>query len=97
MKQRTKTFCLALIVAALLLIAASTTRSEAQTGGAYDLSWNSIDGGGVTFATGGVYSLGGTSGQPDAGLLTGGSYALLGGFWGAANTAGSLYLPLIVR
>ena len=29
----------------------------AQSGGGYDLSWNTVDGGGVTFATGGGYTL----------------------------------------
>ncbi len=51
--------------------------------GGYDLSWWTVDGGGHTFSTSadGVYSLGGTIGQPDAGLLTGGDYTLAGGFW----------------
>ena len=55
----------------------------------YGLSRYTIDGGGVSFATGGTYSLGGTIGQPDAGVLSGGSYVLLGGFWlgGAAVVA----------
>jgi hypothetical protein len=53
----------------------------AQSGGPYDLTWSTIDGGGATGVTGGIYSLGGTAGQPDAGLSTGGSYSLEGGFW----------------
>ncbi len=53
----------------------------AQSGGPYDLTWSTIDGGGATAVTGGVYSLGGTAGQPDAGLSTGGVYSLQGGFW----------------
>lgn len=52
----------------------------AQTGGGYDLTWNTADGGGATFATGG-YSLGATIGQADAGTSAGGAYALSGGFW----------------
>lgn len=36
-------------------------------------------------AAGGVYSLNGTIGQPDAGAASGGVYALSGGFWGVAN------------
>jgi len=48
----------------------------------YDLSWWTVDGGGVTFATGGPYSLGATAGQHDAsGALVGGSFSLAGGFW----------------
>ncbi len=56
--------------------------ANAQSGGPYDLSWWTIDGGGITFATGGVYNLGGTIGQPDASnALAGGPYSLTGGFW----------------
>jgi len=54
--------------------------APAQSGGPYDLTWSTIDGGGATAVTGGVYSLGGTAGQPDAGLSTGGVYSLQGGF-----------------
>ncbi len=49
------------------------TGANAQSGGGYDLSWWTIDGGGITFATGGSFNLGGTVGQPDASNpLTGG-------------------------
>ena len=72
----------------------------AQSGGDYDLSWSTVDGGGGTFSTGGVYSLGGTAGQLDAGLLTGGVYTLDGGFWGGGAVAAPeylIYLPLVLR
>ena len=39
---------------------------QAQSGGGYNLTWNSVDGGGATFSSGGGYLLGGTAGQPDA-------------------------------
>ncbi|MFN8625722.1 MAG: hypothetical protein U0587_07050 [Candidatus Binatia bacterium] len=55
--------------------------ASAQTGGGYDLRLNTIDGGGGTFSTAASYALGGTVGQGDAGRLTGGTYALNGGFW----------------
>jgi hypothetical protein len=72
----------------------------AQSGGGYDLSWNTVDGGGYTFSAGGDYTLGGTVGQPDAGLLSGGGYVLGGGFWGGGAVAQYriyLYLPLTLR
>jgi PKD repeat protein len=53
--------------------------------GQYDLSWNTVDGGGATFMTGGNFTLGGTTGQPDAGPLTGANFVLNGGFWGTTN------------
>ncbi len=49
--------------------------------GGFDLNWYTIDGGGATFLTGGVFSLGGTAGQPDAGVMSGGDFELGGGFW----------------
>ena len=63
----------------------------------YDLSWSTIDSGGYTWSTGGGYSLGGTVGQPDAGVLSGGGYTLAGGFWSGAAARYSIYLPLILR
>jgi hypothetical protein len=47
----------------------------------YSIDWYKVAGGGGT-STGGVYSVSGTIGQPDAGVtMTGGSYSLTGGFW----------------
>jgi len=64
-------------VAFLFLMSAAV--NHAQT---YSIDWFTIDGGGGT-STGGVYSVSGTIGQPDAGTLAGGPYTLRGGFWGA--------------
>ncbi len=47
----------------------------------YTVDWLTIDGGGGT-STGGVYSVTGTIGQPDAGRMSGGNYSVDGGFWG---------------
>jgi hypothetical protein len=46
----------------------------------YEISWNTIDGGGGQ-STGGDFVLTGTIGQPDAGDMAGGDYELSGGFW----------------
>jgi len=47
----------------------------------YAINWHTIDGGGGT-STGGVYSVSGTIGQPDAGgPMTNGQYSVMGGFW----------------
>ena len=57
----------------------------------YSIDWFTIDGGGGT-STGGVYSVSGTIGQPDAGHMSGGNYTLDGGFWSiiaAVQTPGS--------
>lgn len=76
------------IVAALVLVSAvaaatSVAPAVAQSGGGYDLTWSTVDGGG-TFSAGGTATLGGTIGQPDAGTLSGDTYSLHGGFWAAA-------------
>lgn len=78
------------LLACALLAACTPSMASAQSGGAYNLEWNTLTGGGQTFATGGSYRLGGTTGQADAGVLAGGAYSLAGGFWGSspAPTAG---------
>jgi uncharacterized membrane protein len=86
-------------LAALVLLAATALAQVPEQ--TYDLSWWTVDGGGATFSTGGGYSLGGTIGQPDPGVLSGGGYELGGGFWGggvpAAGPGYHIYLPLVVR
>jgi len=78
-------------IALLLIVSTALARSG------YDLSWWTVDGGGGT-ASGGSYTLVGTIGQPDAGILTGGDYTLGGGFWGSGVAAAryKVYLPLIL-
>lgn len=83
------------LVAFLVLLALSWP-VVAQIGDGYDLTWSTIDGGGAMFSTGGGYSLGGTIGQPDAGLLSGGGYTLAGGFWGGGGFY-RIFLPIIAR
>jgi len=57
---------------------ATVIAAPAQT---YSIDWHTIDGGGGT-STGGVYSVSGTVGQPDAGgPMTNGQYSVTGGFW----------------
>jgi len=62
----------------------------------YSIDWYSIDGGGGT-STGGVYSVSGTIGQPDAGAMSGGNFTLQGGFWAviaAVQTPGAPTLSI---
>lgn len=70
------------LLSALGILLLSATLVTAQSGGDYDLTWSTIDGGGQTWSTGGHFSLGGATGQPDAGAQqTGGDFSLQGGFW----------------
>lgn len=61
------------IVVLIVLVSSSAN-------GQYELSWYTIDGGGGR-SSGGPYTLTGTIGQPDAAVVSGGDYELLGGFW----------------
>ena len=59
--------------------------------GQYSIDWHTIDDGGGT-STNGLYSITGTIGQPDAGVMSGGNFTLQGGFWGvvaAVQTPGA--------
>lgn len=81
-----RTLMLAQLPLVVGLVAAAVV-ADGIAGGTYDLSWNTIDGGGG-ISTGGTYALTGTIGQPDANsvTLTGGTYALNGGFWPGATS-----------
>jgi len=88
MKHRTAHF---LRHARLLLLAAPLMVCPCLLAQSYSIDWFTIDGGGGT-STGGVYSVSGTIGQPDAGApMTGGQYSLTGGFWSlyAVQTPGA--------
>jgi hypothetical protein len=79
-----------LCVATMFLIASSRAQQ-------YSIDWHTIDGGGGT-STGGVYSVSGTIGQPDANqqAMTGGNFSLIGGFWSifAMQTPGAPLLSI---
>ena len=63
-------------------------------GQTYSIDWQTIDGGGGT-NTGGVYSVTGTIGQPDAGAMSGGNFTLDGGFWGIVAAIQTPGAPLL--
>ena len=80
----------------LLAVCLLTFTAHAQQ---YAINWHTIDGGGGT-STGGVYSVSGTIGQPDASpqTMTGGNYSLTGGFWAlyAVQTPGAPTLTIVL-
>lgn len=81
--------CLSLLIVAQVLAAPQ----------AYSLNWWTVDNGGGT-SDGGIYSLSGTVGQPDAGDMSGGEYLLSGGFWSKLITqvlSWLIYLPITIR
>jgi hypothetical protein len=80
-------------ILAALLLALVGSAACAQSGGVYNLTWNTFDGGGATFIAGGIYSIGGTIGQPDALSMSGASFVLAGGFWQSVNSVSGVGTP----
>ena len=74
-----------------VMLAGLASNASAQR---YAIDWFTIDGGGGTSAAG-VYSVSGTIGQPDAGLMTGGPYGLAGGFWSVVAAVQTPGAPLL--
>ena len=90
--------CLFVVCAGLTSVLAVRAQAPLVPGSpavSYSLSWGTVDGGGGSCA-GGVNTLDGTAGQPDAGVLAGGPYTLAGGFWGPMPVH-EFYLPLLRR
>jgi len=79
MIPKTKTdFRARVMIASVFLLLPLIISAPAQS---YSIDWYKIAGGGG-MSTGGVYSVAGTIGQPDASsALNGGNYSLTGGFW----------------
>jgi hypothetical protein len=76
----------------LALVVGAPTLALAQP---YAINWSTIDGGGGT-STGGVYSVSGTIGQPDAGpTMTNGQYAVTGGFWALPTAVQTTNAPTL--
>ena len=74
-----KRMMIALGVTISLLLAGSSLTQPLDAD--FDLSWYTVDGGGTMLSSGGEFTLGGTIGQPDACVMTGGEFELSGGFW----------------
>lgn len=90
-----KKIAISILVGLALLLAVSG--ASGQTGGPYDLGWNTVSSGGVTFSTGGTYSLGGTGAQPVASApMNGVTFTLTGGFWAGVPPI-NVFVPLVRR
>jgi hypothetical protein len=75
-----------------LLLAWLTATLQAQI---YSIDWYKVSGGGGT-STGGVYSVSGTIGQPDAGgAMSGGQYSVTGGFWSLISVVQTADAPAL--
>jgi uncharacterized repeat protein (TIGR01451 family) len=75
-----------LIACALWVLASASAWAQP-----FEVSWWTVDGGGVTGAVGGTFGLDATAGQPDAGgPFTGAPYALRSGFWAFVDATGAV-------
>src|ERR1017187_8412315 len=84
-----------LVLGCWCLVLLFCPHSNAQS---YTIDWYKIAGGAGT-STGGVYTVNGTIGQPDAGgTMSGGGYSLTGGFWSlyAVQNPGAPVLSIIL-
>lgn len=90
-----KRFTLVIICMLVLLIAllAASQTVIAQTGGGYDLSWNTLASGGAT--TGGTYTMDSAIGQPFAGKTSSSPYELCAGYLCGVPAETRVYLPLV--
>ena len=76
MKVNIKNTILTLAAVYLLI----TVPAFVHGGSQYEIPWSTIDGGGGV-SSGGQFIIRGTIGQADAGVMSGGDYELVGGFW----------------
>ena len=85
----------------IILLGVIILLSSASIGYAYLADYTiqqwTVDAGGGTSISD-QYSLSGTIGQTDAGMLSGGDYSLAGGFWGGGwLPERQFFLPIITR
>ena len=89
-----------LLVIALLLALMLAAGAVLSAPNRLTVSWWTVDGGGtVPELSGGSYSLQGTTGQADAGVMGNGRYTLNGGYWNhsISNPVHTVYLPVVVK
>lgn len=87
------------VLAVIVLAAvAGDTPAQAATD-AVDVARFTVDGGGGS-SQAGDFAVIGTAGQADAGVVSGGDFVLVGGFWGGyppAQEEGKVYVPILNR
>jgi hypothetical protein len=96
MKRKTTVFLMLAFAALSVAVTVGATSASAPVALNYEITWFTIDGGGGQ-SEGGGYTLVGTIGQPDAGVLIGGGYTLSGGFWSGVGGNYHIYLPLVLK
>ena len=84
---------LSLLFCFIILHSAFCLRVSGQS---YTVDWYKVSGGGGV-STGGTYQVAGTIGQPDASMaMSGGSYAVTGGFWSLISVVQTPGVPKLI-
>ena len=91
-----KRMLMVVLLIAFLLLAFQAAHAAASAP-TYTLDWWTVDSGGGG-SQGGSYSLNGTVGQAEPGVLYAGNYSLAGGFWVRLQAAlEKLFLPIVMK
>ena len=72
---------IALLALSVLAWSRGSGEPSAPRGTGFELTRQTVAGGGVMFSTAGEFELSGSIGQPDVGTMTGGNLTLTAGFW----------------
>jgi hypothetical protein len=87
---------LSLVLVLLIALLAASQSVIAQTGGDYDLTWNTLASGGTVDGIGDpVYKLDSAIGQPSAGETSASPYELCAGYLCGVPAESRVYLPLV--
>lgn len=82
-------------ITAIIVLLVSFESAMVLAGESFNIAWWTMDGGGG-LSQGDTFSVNGTIGQSDAGIMVGEQYVLQSGFWIAANPSNSLlFLPVV--
>jgi hypothetical protein len=94
MKQtlRFRTWIVVSVLAVIVILVVTPVMAIGSMG----IDWYVIGGGGGT-ATGGIYTLNGTIGQPVVGIHSSADHDLCSGFWCLVLEQFNVFLPLILR
>ena len=97
MSMRNVRIAVIAVLVMLSLIGVASAYSAESSG--YSIAKSSIEGGVFNWSSGNNYGLGGSIGQHEAGLVTGGEYQLGGGVWPGGEPVDEthIYLPIVVR
>jgi hypothetical protein len=87
------TFIISCVLVLLVALLAASQSVIAQTGGDYDLSWNTLASGGRTGDE--VYTIDSAIGQPSAGKTSSSPYELCAGYLCGVQAETRVYLPLV--